>query len=147
MNISEFIDVALAWFGKADAKLAALPDSSTAQVKIAGLESANANLTSQLSAVEADLSTAKQTIGTLSASNEKLIADLAYAEKIINDPKGEIAKRAAVMANEIAARQGVPPVVEQAPKDVPVTTQTKTEAKGFDAVVASIQAQINKLSK
>jgi septal ring factor EnvC (AmiA/AmiB activator) len=115
MNISEFIDVALAWFGKADAKLAALPDSSTAQVKIAGLESANANLTSQLSAVEADLSTAKASIKTLSESNEKLTTDLAAAQATIADPKGEIAKRAAVMANEIAARQGVPPVVEQKP--------------------------------
>ena len=97
MNIAEFIDKAVAFFGFAEKKLNALQSEDVTQLK-------------------ADLETAKQTISTVTKRAEMAeTAVVAHAETIkgLEVQVAEIPQLVAAKANEIAAAQGVPPVREE----------------------------------
>ena len=121
------------------AELATAQESakSNSKEEVEALIKANDELTKANDALSADLATARQTISTLTTRAESAEAATAAAQKIIDNPEGEIAKRASAQAAEITARLGQPPLNVKPTE--PGNEKTKTETKGRDRFLASFK--------
>jgi len=110
----------------------------------------------ELIQARADLATSKRNLATMEArvkdletdlttKDAKIIAletDLKAAKTEATTAKEQANKQASIQAAQITAAQGQPPL-EVKPTETPAKTDNKPSAKGFKAVVAAFENQIN----